>query len=1046
MADEIHVLYVDDESDLLEIGKQFLEENGEFTVDTALSAQEALAILKEKTYDAIVSDYQMPKMDGVVFLKKVRSADKNIPFIMFTGRSREEVVIEALNNGANFFLQKGGAPEALYAELIHVIRQSVQMRRAQMTIAEQEQRYHDLQNANDLIQSVTPDGHIHFVNKKWLDTLGYQEQDLANLTLFDVIDEGSLAHCRETFRQVISGENVGIIDAVFRARDGSKVYVEGMASCRMVEGQPQYTRGIFKDVTDRRKAEFELLSKNEELNAAFGQLTATEEELRHNYNLLSQKEQALRESEEKFRTIFENSPYPAAINSLPDNKFLEVNAAFLNVSGYTEEEILGKDPVGMGLLPVTEVVRLVSRRILEGKIENVPLALTAKAGKRIHVVFSTIPITISNKPAIMTVTAEVTHLKRVEEELLRKNENLNAAYEELAAANEEFRQNYEELGKNQQVLRASEEKFRALVELSLEGIIITDFTGKLLFANQEAGRIFDAPDYEKMIGKRNVMEFVAPESRAAVLKDFAKVALGIDAYLVHYRLITETKREIWGEVIGKKIPFADSSAILISIRDVTERKQADELLRESENKFATIFRSSPVVLTLVSATDGKFVDVNDVFVRSTGYSRDEVIGNTSEAVGIFADPGERERLYSTLRDQRYVSGMDVQCRIKTGEIHTCRFSSGLILMGGKPHILSTIENATERRKAEAALRESEEKFRSLVENANDIVFSMTPDGVFTYVSPKWTELLGHDTRELIGKKASAFIHPDDLPRCREFLRQTIMKGEKLSGIEYRIQHKNGSWQWHAQSGAPLRDASGTIVAYLGICHDISERKQAEDALRQANKKLNLLSSITRHDIRNQLMTLDGFVELLRRKNPDPAFETYLSRIKSASSQITNMIKFTKEYEKIGVNAPVWQDLRALVDSAGRSVTLGPVTLKNDLPATMEVFADPLIAKVFFNLIDNAVRHGGKLTTIRFSTELRKRNRIIICEDDGDGVAGGEKEQIFNRGFGKNTGFGLAISRDILDITGITIQETGEAGKGARFEITVPEEQFRVSNR
>ena len=163
---------------------------------------------------------------------------------------------------------------------------------------------------------------------------------------------------------------------------------------------------------------------------------------------------------------------------------------------------------------------------------------------------------------------------------------------------------------------------------------------------------------------------------------------------------------------------------------------------------------------------------------------------------------------------------------------------------------------------------------------------------------------------------------------------------------------------------------------------------------------------------------------------------------TASNQITNMIQFTQEYEKVGVHAPTWQNLRILVDNACRDIALDQVILINDLPANTEVFADPLIAKVFFNLVDNAVRHGGKIATIRFSLEERDGDRIVVCADDGEGVAMERKGRIFDMGFGKNTGFGLAISREILDITGIRIQETGEAGKGARFEIIVPKGQYR----
>ena len=159
-----------------------------------------------------------------------------------------------------------------------------------------------------------------------------------------------------------------------------------------------------------------------------------------------------------------------------------------------------------------------------------------------------------------------------------------------------------------------------------------------------------------------------------------------------------------------------------------------------------------------------------------------------------------------------------------------------------------------------------------------------------------------------------------------------------------------------------------------------------------------------------------------------------------------MIQFTKEYENIGVNVPVWQDCRTLVDTAAKEAPLGKVAVKNDLPSGSEVFADPLVVKVCYNLMDNAVRYGGKITTIRFSVEEHDSNHIVVCVDDGDGVPALEKEKIFERGYGKNTGLGLALSREILDITGITIRETGEPGKGARFEMTVPKGAWRFAGQ
>ena len=193
-----------------------------------------------------------------------------------------------------------------------------------------------------------------------------------------------------------------------------------------------------------------------------------------------------------------------------------------------------------------------------------------------------------------------------------------------------------------------------------------------------------------------------------------------------------------------------------------------------------------------------------------------------------------------------------------------------------------------------------------------------------------------------------------------------------------------------------------------------------------------------------MTALSGYLALLEVKIPDPALKAYLLKTRTAADQISSMIQFTKEYEELGVTTPVWQEIRTLVTAAGKEAPLGQARLDNDLPAGMEVFADPLIAKVFFNLMDNSVRYGGKNMTIRFFVKDRGGDKIIVCKDDGAGVASSDKEKIFERGFGRNTGLGLALSREILAITGITIAEAGEPGTGARFEMTVPKGMWRMA--
>ena len=225
-------------------------------------------------------------------------------------------------------------------------------------------------------------------------------------------------------------------------------------------------------------------------------------------------------------------------------------------------------------------------------------------------------------------------------------------------------------------------------------------------------------------------------------------------------------------------------------------------------------------------------------------------------------------------------------------------------------------------------------------------------------------------------------------------------------------------------------------------HEKELIKFYNQSLDAANKKLKLLFFITRHDLIGQLTVLQLYHELLENKLPDSTYQEYFKKIGIVTDRIASIIRFTQEYEEIGVNTPVWVDVSAIVDAAQKDGVFKHLRSVNDLPLGTEVFSDALIANVFYKLIDNAVRYGGKCTTIRFSVERCDGDQIIVCEDDGDGVVAQEKEKIFERGFGKNTGLGLALSREILTITGITIKETGEPGKGARFEMTVPKGAWR----
>jgi signal transduction histidine kinase len=226
---------------------------------------------------------------------------------------------------------------------------------------------------------------------------------------------------------------------------------------------------------------------------------------------------------------------------------------------------------------------------------------------------------------------------------------------------------------------------------------------------------------------------------------------------------------------------------------------------------------------------------------------------------------------------------------------------------------------------------------------------------------------------------------------------------------------------------------------------MNERLAAsEGAFAVANKKLNLLSGITRHDIRNQLMAQLMYLDLIDAKETDPELRGYVVKEQGIAQTILRQIEFTKNYEDIGVNAPLWQNVRMLAENLRARLPPGEIALETRLDA-LEIYADPLLEKVFQNLVDNSLRHGERVRHITISSLTYGMGTIaVVYEDDGIGVHETDKERIFVKGFGKNTGLGLFLSREILAITGLTIKEAGEYGKGVRFEILVPEGKYRFS--
>ncbi len=375
--------------------------------------------------------------------------------------------------------------------------------------------------------------------------------------------------------------------------------------------------------------------------------------------------------------------------------------------------------------------------------------------------------------------------------------------------------------------------------------------------------------------------------------------------------------------------------------------------------------------------------------------------------------------------------------------HYYRWYENTVFRLPSGEIVAIYSDVTDRMRMTAELNENEKRYRTVVNSADEAIV-VVQDGMLRLVNPMAVTMSGFSEQELLSKPILSLIHPEDRFMVEGRFHMLSQGETATSRYVFRLAAKDGNTRF-VENGAILIEWEGR-PATLNFLTDISERKRAEDALDEVKKKLDLLSSITRHDINNQLMVLRGNLALLDGDRNGKASEAQLRKAEDAAERISAIIQFTKEYEDIGVRAPKWQEVRALITEASKGINFEKVTLVNDVPAGTEVLADPLIVKVFHNLIHNAIRHGKTIHSIRFSVEEMDGSQILVCEDDGIGIPQDARGQLFTRIYGKEHGLGLFLSREILTITGIAISEVGRQGHGARFLMAIPPGGIRPSNK
>jgi len=578
-------------------------------------------------------------------------------------------------------------------------------------------------------------------------------------------------------------------------------------------------------------------------------------------------------------------------------------------------------------------------------------------------------------------------------------------------------------------LSESEERYRTLAEASHDLIFVIDRDDRVVYVNSSAAAMLGRP-VQAVIGQKRC-ELFPPgisERRKMALRKVFETGTGFHSI----GIVGDGGGGRWYD--HSLTPIRDKrgtvTAVLGISRDITEQKHIEEELRgrtaelDSRNRLlSTLLDTVPIGIFMVEAPSGKPIVANREATRLLGRgilpdATEENLGEVYEAYLAGCSgryPRDRMPIIRGMGGEcSHVNDM-VVVRPDGTEVHLEVFGTPVFdNRGSVTASLVCFFDITGRKRSEEMIQ----RLAQFPAEDPHPVLRFGADGTLLYANTPGKDWL---TALHAGQQVPDPVHP---------LVTDAMNHEGIHATE-------------------IEDISGRVYEVTAIrpggeeyinlyVTEITGRREAEHAMQEAHEKINLLTSITRHDVANLVTVLRGWAELAMKSTHDPDISSLLAKIDQAGAAIARHVEFTRTYQEIGMHAPEW----FLLDALAERLKPDGVSLSGTC-RTVAIFADPMLEKVFQNLFDNALRHGEWVTAITIRCTEGPGGLTVLFEDNGTGIRPEHKEKIFERGFGENTGMGLFLSREILEITGITIAETGTSGEGARFELHVPCGKYRI---
>jgi PAS domain S-box-containing protein len=800
----MRILLVEDNVDHRELMSLALTgHDSTWEVEGVGSGEEALCLLLGgEVFDLVFLDYSLPQRDGLWFLGEIRRGKASPPVVMVTGRGDEGVAVEAMKRGTYDYVVK---QEGYLERLPVVAGHAMERKRAEEALKKSEERFRT--SVETLLEGFAILSAVRDSNGQIID-FKYEYINEAGCKMNQKPHE---EHMGKTLLELLpTHKEIGLFDEYVRVVETGQSLTKEFLIYETVYGSGERLRQAF-DVRITRLGDGFVTTWQDITDKKKG-------------------EELLRQSEERLRLLIENSKDVVIMADL-EGSLIYYNGP--PEYGITAEEALGKNPFS------------IFEPVIAASLMN-QIKLVIKGGEA---------LTFENN--IPWRGESFWFLNQMYP--IRDEKGRMIAVGLIARDITERKQAEEALKKSAQLLRDTG-------EMAKVGGWELDLSTKEVLWTEEVGRIHGVePGYKLKL--EEAMNFYAPESIPALKATLKKTTETGEPYDLESLFIPSgSKDKIWVRSLGRAVYSGGKIVKLIgTFQNIDKYKRAEEALRESEEKYRSLFEESRDTIC-ITTKEGKFIDINQAGLELFGYTKEELMSlNVQET---YANPDDRPRFQQEIEKKGFVRDFEIKLCKKDGTEMDCLLTSILrqAIDGSILRYQGIIRDITERKRAEDALRESEKRFRDLIETTSDWVWEIDKNGVYTYASPHIRDLLGYQPKEVLGKTSFDLMPPDEAQHIGSIFGPIITQRKPFSGLENINRHKDGRLVVLETSGVPFFDTEGTFCGYRGIDRDITKRKRIEKLLMESERKLRLITE-------NMRDTVFAYDMEGRLKYVNPAFET-----------------------------------------------------------------------------------------------------------------------------------------------------------------------------